>query len=324
MRIVVTGGTGFIGRALVDELLTNSHIVTVLSRNATDARVLLPTPATCINWDLCSDGIWSNVFHDADAVINLAGEPIAEKRWTETRKRLIWDSRVNATRAVVKALRSHATKPCVLVNASGIGYYGTSDDRPLDEGAARGTGFLADLCLKWEAEAMRAAEFGTRVVILRTGMVLERDGGALAKMLLPFKLYVGGHILPGSQWVSWIHRRDHIGLIEWALSNAMVSGPINAVAPEPVSMKTFCEALGRVLQRPSWLPVPRIALNVLLGELGTTLTTGQRVIPAKALAEGYTFQHPTLEPALRAMFKRSIPSGPVATEHDRRRSMMAH
>jgi uncharacterized protein (TIGR01777 family) len=171
----------------------------------------------------------------------------------------------------------------------------------LDEGVARGTGFLADLCLAWEAEAMRAAEFGTRVVILRTGMVLEADGGALAKMLLPFKLFAGGPIMPGTQWVSWIHRNDHIGLIKWALTTATISGPINAVAPEPVTMKTFCEVLGRVLHRPSWLPVPGLALKMLLGELGTLMTTGQRVTPAKAMAGGYKFQYPTLEPALQAI-----------------------
>ena len=157
---------------------------------------------------------------------------------------------------------------------------------------------------------MRAAEFGARVVILRTGMVLEADGGALAKMLLPFKLFAGGPIMPGTQWVSWIHRNDHIGLIQWALANNHVSGPLNAVAPEPVTMKTFCEVLGRVLHRPSWLPVPGFALNMLLGELGTLMTTGQRVIPKKAMAEGYTFRYPTLESALRAVLKK-----PIAAEH---------
>jgi len=301
MRIIVTGGTGFIGRPLVNELLENGHNVTVLSRNAGGARTLLPSSAICINWNPSSPGTWSDVFADADAVINLAGAPIAEGRWTESRKRLIWDSRVSATRAVVEALRGHATKPCVLLNASGIGYYGASDDRLLNEGAARGTGFLADLCLTWEAEAMSAAEFGTRVVLVRTGMVLEGDGGALPKMLLPFRLFAGGPIMPGTQWVSWIHRRDHIGLIQWALANNGVSGPFNSVAPEPVTMNTFCDVLGRVLHRPSWVPVPGIALNILLGELGTLMTTGQRVIPAKAMAEGFTFQYPTLEPALQTI-----------------------
>ncbi|BFU89117.1 MAG: epimerase [Nitrospira sp.] len=323
MRIIVTGGTGFIGRALVNELMENGHSVTVISRNATSAKARLPPSAACINWDPRPAGTWPKVFHDADAVINLAGAPIADKRWSKARKRLIWDSRVSATQAVVEALRSHATKPCVLVNASGIGYYGASDDRLLDEGAARGTGFLADLCLAWEAEAMRAAEFGTRVILVRTGMVLEADGGALPKMLLPFRLFAGGPVMPGSQWLSWIHRSDHIGLIQWVLSTAMISGPINAVAPEPVTIKTFCEVLGRVVHRPSWLPVPGMALSILLGELGSLMTTGQRVIPAKAIAEGYTFQYPTLETALRAALTRPMASGPLSTRHDRHPSIMA-
>lgn len=159
---------------------------------------------------------------------------------------------------------------------------------------------------------MSAAEFGTRVVILRTGMVLEADGGALAKMLLPFRLFAGGPIMPGTQWVSWIHRRDHIGLIKWALTTTTVSGPINAVAPEPLRMNTFCDILGRVIHRPSWLPVPSIALNILLGELGTLMTTGQRVLPAKALVGGYTFHYPTLEPALRAVLKKPIAAESMA------------
>ncbi|MCS6302617.1 MAG: TIGR01777 family protein [Nitrospira sp.] len=301
MRIIVTGGTGFIGRPLVNDLLENGHSVTVLSRNAGGARALLPSPVTCINWNPRAAGTWSAVFEAADAVINLAGAPIAEGRWTESRTRLIWDSRISSTKAVVEALRSHATKRCVLVNASGIGYYGASDDRLLDEGAARGTGFLADLCLAWESEAMSASEFGTRVVLARTGMVLEADGGALAKMVMPFRLFAGGPIMPGTQWVSWIHRRDHIGLIQWALVNDGVSGPFNSVAPEPVTMNAFCEVLGRVLHRPSWVPVPGIALDILLGELGTIMTTGQRVIPAKAMAEGYTFQYSKLAPTLQTI-----------------------
>jgi uncharacterized protein (TIGR01777 family) len=194
-----------------------------------------------------------------------------------------------------------SSRPRTLINASGVGYYGASDDRVLDEGSVRGQGFLADLCLEWEAAALRAAGFGTRVVLLRTGMVLEQDGGALPKMLVPFRLFAGGPILPGTQWISWIHRRDHIGLIQWALRASTLSGPLNAVALLPVTMNEFSETLGKVLHRPSWLPVPGLALNVALGELGTLMTTGQRVSPAKALSGGYNFQYPMLEPALRAI-----------------------
>jgi uncharacterized protein (TIGR01777 family) len=171
----------------------------------------------------------------------------------------------------------------------------------LHEAAPHGHGFLADLCVAWEEEARRAAEFGTRVVVLRTGMVLEKDGGALPKMLLPFRLYVGGPIMPGIQWVSWIHRSDHLGLIEWALTTPTVSGPINAVAPEPERMQAFCATLARLLHRPCWLPVPETVLALALGELSSVMTTGQRVSPEKALASGYVFQYPRLEAALKAV-----------------------
>lgn len=310
MNIVVTGGTGFIGGALCSALVAEGHRVNILTRGPGQASGQRDTHITWVRWNGRDQGPWEQVLEGADAVINLAGAPIAEARWTDARKQLITDSRVLTTRLLATALSRCSSKPATFISASGIGYYGASDDRRLDEGAARGHGFLADLCLAWEAEALRAAEFGVRVVLLRTGMVLERDGGALAKMLRPFQLFAGGPIMPGTQWVSWIHRRDHIGLIQWALTTPTVSGPINVVAPEPVTMYTFCEVLGRVLHRPSWLPVPIFSLKILLGELGTLLTTGQRVIPAKAIAEGYSFYYPTLEPALGAIFKE-----PVAVEH---------
>ncbi len=301
MNIVVTGGTGFIGRALCAALMNGNHTVSVLTRHTGQVLHWPDIHINSVEWNARDIGPWEQALEGADAVINLAGAPIAESRWSDARKQLITDSRVLTTRLLVKALSRCSSEPATFISASGIGYYGARDDRRLDEGAARGQGFLADLCLAWEAEAIRAAEFGARVVILRTGMVLEHDGGALPKMLLPFRFFAGGPIMPGSQWVSWIHRNDHIGLIQWALTTTTLSGPINAVAPEPVTMKMFCEVLGRVIHRPSWLPVPRFALHMLLGELGTLMTTGQRVIPAKAIAGGYTFRYPTLEPALEAI-----------------------
>jgi uncharacterized protein (TIGR01777 family) len=309
MNIVVTGGTGFIGGALCRSLTGDGHRVSILTRRPGQISRQTDVHINSVPWNAQDTGPWEQVLEGADAVINLAGAPIAEVRWTDARKQLITDSRVLTTRLLVRAMSRHSSKPATFISASGIGYYGASDDRRLDEGAARGQGFLADLCLAWEAEALRAAEFGTRVVLLRTGMVLEQDGGALLKMLLPFRFFAGGPIRPGTQWVSWIHRSDHIGLIQWALTTPRVSGPINAVAPEPVTMNIFCEVLGRVLHRPSWLPVPKFALHILLGELGTLMTTGQRVIPAKAMAEGYAFRYPTLEPALRAALKKPIAAG---------------
>jgi uncharacterized protein (TIGR01777 family) len=298
MKIIVTGGTGFIGRALVDEMVRLGHELVVLTRKAD--RYSLPS-VRFVEWDARSLGPWQAEFLSADAVVNLAGEPIAEGRWTESRKRVLLTSRILATRLVVAALAGRATALPVLISASGIGYYGASDDRLLDEGSPLGQGFLADLSAAWETEALRAGQSGTRVVLLRTGMVLEQDGGALPKMLLPFRLFAGGPVLPGTQWVSWIHRIDLIGLINWAITTPTVSGSVNAVAPESVTMKTFCATVGKVLHRPSWFPVPGLALRLALGELGTLMTTGQRVDPAKALAGGYVFRYPTLEPALRAI-----------------------
>jgi uncharacterized protein (TIGR01777 family) len=301
MNIVIAGGTGFIGRALCASLGLDGHQVSLLTRRREEVQQSGGSAVTVIEWNGRGAGTWERCLDGADAVINLAGAPIADGRWTDARKRLLTDSRVLTTRSLIEALSRCSPKPRTLINASGIGYYGASDDHVLNEGAQRGHGFLADLCLAWETEALRAQEFGVRVVTLRTGMVLEQDGGALPKMLLPFKLFIGGPILPGTQWVSWIHREDHIGMIRWALTTPNVSGPVNAVAPESVTMQQFCKAIGRALHRPSWLPVPGFALRVALGELATLMTTGQRIHPEKALSGGYIFHYPQLEPALRAI-----------------------
>ncbi len=298
MNIVVTGGTGFIGHALVDESARQGHDVVVLSRKpGSPAR----SSVRYVQWDARTPGPWQTEVASADVVVNLAGEPIAEGRWTDSRKRILFDSRILSTRILVDALVARPAPLPVLVSASGIGYYGPSDDRLLDERSPLGEGFLAQLSATWEAEALRAGQFGTRVVLLRTGMVLEQEGGALPRMLLPFRLFAGGPVLPGTQWVSWIHRADLIGLIQWAIATPTVSGPVNAVAPGAVTMRTFCATVGRTLHRPSWLPVPGLVLHLVLGELGTLMTTGQRIDPAQARAGGYAFRYPTLDPALRAI-----------------------
>jgi uncharacterized protein len=301
MRIVVTGGTGFIGRTLCEALAGDGHQVTLLTRNVGRASRLSGPLVTAVEWNGREMGCWEQSLEGAEAVINLAGAPIADARWTDARKELLVESRVLTTNLLVRAMSRRSPKPGTLISASGIGYYGASDDGVLDENAPRGQGFLADLSQAWEAEALRVEGFGSRAVLLRTGMVLDQDGGALPKMMLPFRLFLGGPIMPGTQWISWIHRRDLIGLIRWALANPAVSGPVNAVAPEAVTMTRFSETLGRVVHRPSWLPVPSLALKIAFGELATLMTTGQRVSPAKVLAGGYVYEYPTLDTALRAI-----------------------
>ncbi len=305
MKVLVSGGTGFIGRALCRSLVRQGMSVTALSRNLLQAKALLDPSIKVVEWDGVGLGPWEHELDSATAIINLAGESIAANRWTQKRKQLIVDSRVKATRLLAQAISRHTNKPRLLINASGIGYYGTNQEIRFDERNGTGSDFFADLCVGWEAEALTAHSAGVRVVCLRIGMVLEKDGGVLAKMVPPFRAFVGGPIAPGTQWVSWIHRADLIGLIEWALTNDQISGPVNAVAPETVTMKEFCETLGKILHRPSWLSVPVFALRLAFGELTSFMTTGQRVIPKVALDGGYQFRYPQLDSALRSIFMRA-------------------
>ncbi|MEP6887543.1 MAG: TIGR01777 family oxidoreductase [Nitrospirales bacterium] len=305
MNIVVSGGTGFIGRPLCESLLKSGHRLTMLTRNQEQVSRLFGPTMTAVEWNGRETGDWEGRLEGAEAVVNLAGASIADARWTDARKRLITESRIMSARCLVQACSRLAVKPHVFLNASAIGYYGPQGDQVLDESSRPGIGFLADLCVQWESAARDAASNGMRVVCLRTGMVLERDGGALPRMAIPFRCYMGGPVMPGTQWVSWIHRDDVVGLIEWALTNAIISGPVNAVAPHAVRMTEFCRTLGRVLHRPSWIPVPALVLKTALGELGSLMTTGQRVAPMVAQQGGYRFQYPRIEEALRAALTRA-------------------
>lgn len=305
MNIFVSGGTGFIGRRLCASLLQQGHRVTILTRKKQDAARRFGPIITAVEWNGRETRDWEQHLEGADAVINLSGAPIADARWSDERKRVITESRVMSTRLLVQACSRLSVKPQVFISASGIGYYGAQGDQVLDEASGPGSGFLADLCVQWESAAREVASYGMRVVCMRNGMVLERDGGALPRMALPFQLYIGGPVMPGTQWVSWIHRDDVVGLIEWALTNAALSGPVNAVAPNSVRMTEFCRTLGAVLHRPSWFPVPEFVLKLALGELGTLMTTGQRITPSVAKQGGYRFHYPLLEGALRAIFARA-------------------
>lgn len=254
-------------------------------------------------WDAEKDGPWSQSIDGAQAVINLTGEPIAAKPWTPHQKRLLLTSRINSTKAIVQAIAKAKIKPAVLINASAVGFYGNVPEGDVTEMNHAGEGFLADVCSAWEKEALKAADYGVRVVLLRIGIVMEMGGGALAKMLPPFKMFAGGPLGSGKQWFPWIHRDDIVGAILFALKNPAISGPINLTAPTPVRMNEFCSELGRAMGRPSWAPVPGFALKLLLGEMSEMLLNGQKVIPQKLLQAGYKFKYPDLRESLRTILK---------------------
>ncbi|HTM02332.1 MAG TPA: TIGR01777 family oxidoreductase [Vicinamibacterales bacterium] len=295
MRIVVSGGSGFLGRPLCRALRDSGHRVIVLTRRLRQEGDLAWSP------DFAS-GAWVAAVHAADVVINLAGEGIADRRWSAARKAAILQSRVTATRALAAALRD-AVRPAVFLSGSAIGIYGNRGDESLAEDTPAGTDFLAQVCVEWEREATSLGDI-TRVVLLRTGIVLARDGGALPRMAFPFRLFAGGALGSGRQFMSWIHRDDWIAMTMWAMS-ASIRGPINLTAPAPVDNADFARTLGRVLHRPSALPVPAFVLRLALGELADTALLGsQRAVPQRALANGFGFRYPDLGEALRAIYSR--------------------
>jgi uncharacterized protein (TIGR01777 family) len=296
MRVVVAGGSGFLGRALRAALLTDGHKVANLTRQAT------PRAPDELPWTPDGTaGPWAAALDDIDAIVNLAGEGIADRRWTAERKQAIVASRTLATRSLVAACARAARPPRVFVSASGVGYYGPRGDEVVTEAMPAGSDFLAKVCVEWEQAAERASAV-TRVALLRTGLVLHPEGGALARMLLPFKLGAGGPIGSGAQFMPWIHRADWVDLVRWLISEPAAHGAFNLTAPEPVTNKVFARSLGRVLRRPALLPMPSLALRLLLGEMSDLLVTGQRAIPARALEMGFRFTFTQLDGALNAFF----------------------
>lgn len=307
MKLVIAGGTGFLGNALAWTWAEEGHDVRVLTRALPPGQARHESGTgkpgiTRVGW--VPDGQAGPVTADIDgaaAVINLAGESIAGRRWTATRKRALRESRIMPTRSLVAAIASAQLPPSVFVSASAVGYYGDRGVEALSESATPGDDFLAHLCTDWEAEAS-AVRPGVRLALLRTGIVLEKSGGALPQMARPFRFFAGGPLGSGRQYIPWIHRHDWIEMVRWIVDTPGVSGPVNVSAPHPVTSTEFARALGHALHRPSFVPAPRFALKIALGELAGALLASQRALPGAALAHGYHFRYPEIAIAFRGIY----------------------
>ncbi|MDJ0873020.1 MAG: TIGR01777 family oxidoreductase [Gammaproteobacteria bacterium] len=306
MHVLITGGTGLIGTALAKALLADGHGVTILTRQRNPR---LSEGAVAQLWDGKTSEDWGHLVNEVDAVVNLAGENIAGQgplpgRWTVSRKEVIRQSRIGAGLALAQAIADATKPPAVLVQASGIGYYGTSDDEPIDEEAPAGTDFLATLAVDWEASTRPVEDKGVRRVVIRTGAVLSTSGGALPKLLLPYQMYVGGPAGSGRQFMPWIHIDDEVNAIRFLIEQSTAQGAFNLCAPSPVTNREFGNTLGRVMHRPSLLPVPAFVLHMLLGEVADLVLEGQRAFPKRLQSLGYEFRFAELEPALRDLLSR--------------------
>ena len=313
VNVAIVGGTGFIGRNVTPLLTADGHRVTIVTRTPDEASAVHQAETFVRGWDPSNRDTLERAVHGQDAVVNLAGASLAEGRWTQARKHVLRASRIETTRMLVTTLSNlpATVRPKAFISASGIGYYGLETAEPsklrtggADEHTKPGEGFLADLSVEWEREAFRATDFGVRTVCLRIGMVLGKDGGALPKMLLPFKVFLGGPIGDGTQPVSWIHVEDLGRLLAVVLTRDAFQGPLNAVSPHPVTMNEFCVQVGKTLRRPSWLPVPAFALKIALGEMSTLMTHGQSVHPLMAGQLGFTYTYSSLDSALAAILGR--------------------
>jgi uncharacterized protein len=298
MRIIITGGTGLIGRSLAAGLALSGHEVIVLSRRP-DGIQNLPSDVRIEHWDARSAAGWGHLADSADAIVNLAGENIGEGRWTAERKERIRQSRLDAGHAVVEAVQATVHKPAVVIQASAVGYYGPHGDEEVTEVTPPGGDFPARISIDWEASTAPVEALGVRRAIIRTGVVLSRRGGALPRMLPPFRFFAGGPYGNGRQWFPWIHIDDEVRAIRYLVDNQAVSGPINLTAPHPLTNREFARVLGRVMKRPASLPIPAIAFRMLFGKMASILLEGQRARPRRLLELGFRFQYPEAEPALR-------------------------
>lgn len=300
MRIIITGGTGLIGRALAANLVADGHEVIVLTRNPTRT-TRLPAAVKLVKWDAATATGWGDLADGADAIVNLAGEGIADGRWSQQRKEGIYTSRVNAGAAVMQAIEAADRKPKVLIQSSAVGYYGPSTDKILTEDAAPGSDFLSQVCFDWEASTAGAESLGVRRVVIRTGIVLSNEGGAWPKIVLPFKLFAGGPIGSGRQYWPWIHLDDEVAAIRFLIENPEASGVFNLSAPTPLSNREFAAKLGAVMGRPAFFPAPGFALRVVFGEMSTVLLDGQRAVPQRLEQAGFRFRYPDAEAAFKAL-----------------------
>jgi len=315
MRVIITGGTGLIGRPLSAALVADGHDVTVLTRDPQKVKDM-PAGVKLAAWDGQSAHGWGELADGAGAIINLAGENLSGGRWTKEMKQKIRQSRTRAGKAVMEAIAAAAVKPKVLVQSSAVGYYGTATgDKQVTEADPAGNDFLAKVCFDWEHSTAAASRMGVRRPLLRTGVVLANEGGAFPKLLLPFKFFAGGPLGSGKQWLPWIHIEDEVRAIQFALTNEEADGPINLSAPNPVTNSEIAKKLGEILGRPSFLPAPGFALQTVLGEMSVLVLEGQRAVPAKLQALGFQFKYPTIEPALRQLLAKpaeAAQSGPPA------------
>ncbi|MYC95050.1 MAG: TIGR01777 family protein [Caldilineaceae bacterium SB0661_bin_32] len=299
MRILIAGGTGLIGSALANSLAGSSCDVTVLTRSPERHQPFASAGVQLQGWDGETADGWGHLVSQADAIVNLAGAGIADGRWTSSRKELIRASRVSAGQALVTAIRDADTVPKVLIQSSAVGYYGPAGDRTVDEQASPGTDFLARVCVDWESSTEAVESLGVRRVVIRTGVVLSALGGALPRMTLPFRLFAGGPLGSGKQYFPWIHIADEVAAIRFLLENERASGPYNLAAPNPPRNREFVRDLGRVMGRPSLMPTPSFALQLLFGEMSTVLLDGQRAVPSRLQEAGYEFIFPEPVAALR-------------------------
>ncbi|HEV7784910.1 MAG TPA: TIGR01777 family oxidoreductase [Thermoanaerobaculia bacterium] len=301
MRVVITGGSGLIGSAVAHEMGGAGHEIVILSRDLSKVKELPPS-TRAVQWDGKTGTGWASLLDGDTAIVHLAGESIAAGRWTESRKRRIRESRVESGRAVLAAIRQAKEKPKTLLQGSAVGIYGPCGDEVVTEGHAPGTDFLAGVCVDWEASTAEAETLGVRRALLRTGIVLSGDGGALPKMSLPFRLGAGGPLGGGRQWLPWIHIADEVGAIRFLLERDDARGPFNLTAPQPLTNRDFGRALGKALHRPSLAPAPAFALRLILGEMADMLLNGQRAVPQRLLEMGYAFRFPEALQALRNLF----------------------